>query len=103
VNVTQSVAAKPEIVSFGDVKMGSATEQTLTIESATPFKILSVKGTDEQLTVKVDKDAAQAVHTLVIAASPKATGGFTRSVEILTDNKDQPSIVVPITAKVVAK
>jgi hypothetical protein len=103
VNVTQPVAAKPEIVSFGDVKMGSAPQQTVTIESATPFKILSVKGTDEQLAVKVDKDAAQAVHTLVIAASPKATGGFTRTVEIVTDNKDQPSLVVPVTAKVVGK
>jgi hypothetical protein len=103
VNVVAPFAAKPEVVSFGDVKMGSAPEQTVTIQSATPFKILSVKGTDEQLTVKVDKDAAQAVHTLVIAANPKATGGFTRTVEIVTDNKDQPSVIVPVTAKVVGK
>src|SRR5438445_512518 len=43
VNVAVPVAAKPEQVSFGDVKMGSASEQTVTIQSATPFKILSVK------------------------------------------------------------
>ena len=98
VNVTAQFAAKPEVVSFGDVKMGSASEQTVTIQSATPFKILSVKGTDEQLSVKVDKDVAQAVHTVTIAASPRATGGFTRTVEIVTDNKEQPS--VPVTVKV---
>ena len=103
VNVVAPVAAKPEAVSFGNVKMGSSPEQKVTIQSATPFKILAVKGTDEQLTVKVDKDAAQAVHTVVIAASPKATGGFTRTVEIVTDNKDQPSMIVPVTAKVVEK
>lgn len=101
--VAPPVAAKPEAVSFGDVKMGTAPEQTLTIRSATPFKILSVKGTDDQLSVKVDADAAQAVHTLTFAATPKAAGGFTRTVEIVTDNKDQPSVVVPVTAKVVAK
>jgi hypothetical protein len=103
VNVVQPVAAKPETVSFGDVKMGSAPEQTVTIQSATPFKILSVKGTDEQLTVKIDRDAARAVHTVTIAASPKAAGGFTRTLEIVTDNKDQPSVIVPVTAKVVSK
>ena len=97
------VAAKPEVVSFGDVTMGSAPEQTVTIHSATPFRVLSVKGTDEQLSVKVDASEAQASHTLTIAASPKAAGGFTRTVEIVTDNKDQPSVIVPITAKVVAK
>jgi hypothetical protein len=103
VNVTAAFAAKPEVESFGNVRMGSPLEQTVTLQSATPFKILSVKGTDEQLTVKVDKDAAQAVHTLTIAASPRAAGGFTRTVEIVTDNKDQPSVIVPVTAKVVEK
>jgi hypothetical protein len=103
VNVTAAFAAKPEVVSFGNVKMGDASEQTVTIQSATPFKIISVKGTDEQLTVKVDKDAAQAVHTVTLAARPKATGGFTRNLEIVTDNKDQPSVIVPVTAKVVEK
>jgi hypothetical protein len=103
VNVVASVAAKPETVSFGNVKMGSAQEQTVTIQSTTPFKILAVKGADDQLTVKIDKDAAQAVHTVVIAANPKAAGGFTRTVEIVTDNKDQPSIIVPVTAKVVER
>jgi len=103
VNVVAPVAAKPEIVSFGDLKMGSATEQTLTIQATAPFKILAVKGADDQLTVKLDKDASQAVHTVVIAAVPKATGGFTRTVEFVTDNKDQPSIIVPVTAKVVEK
>ena len=98
-----AVAAKPEVVSFGDVRMGSSSEQTLTIQSGTPFKILSVKGADEQLSVKVNVDASQAVHTLTIAATPKATGGFTRTVEIVTDNADQPSVIVPVTAKVVAK
>ncbi len=103
VNVTAPVAVSPESVAFGSVKMGSATEKTVTIQSKTPFKILDVKGADDQLTVKVDKDAAQAVHTVTIAANPKATGGFTRTVEIVTDNKDQPTVIVQVTAKVVEK
>lgn len=103
VNVTVPVAVSPETVTFGNVKMGSATEKTVTIQSKTPFKILEVKGADDQIHVKVDKDAAQAVHTVTIAANPKATGGFTRKLEIVTDNKEQPTVIVPVTAKVTEK
>ncbi len=104
VNVSAPVAATPETISFGSVTMGKTTpEQKVTIQSATPFKILEVKGADAQLTVRVDTETAKAVHTVVIAASPTKTGGFKRTVEIVTDNKDQPSIIVPVTAKVVGK
>lgn len=103
VNVVAPVAVLPSAVSFGDVQMGSAPEQKVTIQSATPFKILGVKGADDQLSVSVDKDATQAVHTLTIAATPKSTGGFNRTVEILTDNKEQPTVIVQVTAKVVSK
>lgn len=104
VTVSAAVAALPETVSFGNVKMGDTTpEQKVTIQSSTPFKILEVKGADAQLTVKVDTETAKPVHTVVIAANPSAAGGFTRTVEIVTDNKDQPSVIVPVTAKVVSK
>ncbi len=103
VNVTAAVAASPGAVEFGSVKMGTASEQKVTIQSATPFKILEVKGADAQLKVTADTETAKAVHTVVIAANPAEAGGFSRSVEIITDNKDQPSIIVPVTAKVVGK
>jgi len=103
VNVVAAVAASPETVSFGNVIVGSATEQKLTIQSKTPFKILEVKGADDQVSVKVDTDVSQAVHTVVISAKPKAAGGLSGKLEIVTDNKDQPTIIVPLTGKVVEK
>ena len=50
-----------------------------------------------------EKSEASPTHTLTLAAYPKAAGGFTRTVEIVTDNKDQPKIIVPVTAKVLEK
>jgi hypothetical protein len=102
VNVVASLAASPETVSFGNVKLGSTPEQKLTLKSGTPFKILEVKGVDEQLKAVIQKTEASPVHTIILAANPKTMGGFTRTVEIITDNKDQPKIIVPVTAKVVA-
>ncbi len=101
VAVVAPLAASPSAVTFGDVPMGSRPEKTITIASKSPFKILQVKGADDLVTVKIDRDVAQASHTLTILMHPKAAGGVNRKVEIITDSKEQPKVVVPVTAKVV--
>ncbi len=101
VNLTPAVAVTPESAAFGNLPVGVPSERTITIQGTAPFKILEVKGTDEQLRVTVDRSATSATHTIVVAANPKSTGGFTRTVEIVTDSKEQPRLIIPVTAKVV--
>jgi len=101
--VPSSLAATPEVAAFGNVALGSTPEKKITLQSRAPFKILKVNGVDEQLKVVIEKSEASPVHTIILAANPKEMGGFTRRVEIITDNKDQPKIIVPVTAKVVNK
>jgi hypothetical protein len=103
VTVTASVAASPEAVSFGSVPLGTTPEKKVTLQGGAPFKILEIKGVDEQLKAVIEKSEASPVHTIVFAANPKSAGGFTRKVEIVTDSKEQPKIIVPVTAKVVAR
>jgi hypothetical protein len=103
VNVVTPVAVTPENAAFGNLPMGTATEKKLTLQSVTPFKILDVKGVDEQLKVVIEKNDASPVHTIILAANPKEPGGFKRTVEIITDNKEQPKIIIPVTAKVIEK
>lgn len=100
VTVAAPVAASPEAVQFGDVPLGNPAEKRVVLKGAAPFKILEVKGGDDQLGVKLDGDEAKAEHVITLSASPKAAGGFVRSVEIVTDNKDQPKLVIPVAAKV---
>jgi hypothetical protein len=100
VNVTSSVAASPEAVQFGDLSLGNTTEARVTLKSGKPFKILEVKGADDQLNVKVESQDAKPVHIITLSANPKLLGGFSRTVEIVTDNKEQPKVVIPVVAKV---
>jgi hypothetical protein len=102
VNVTAPVAASPEAVQFGNLALGNSTQTQVTLQSGTPFKILAVKGADDQLGVKVESNEAKPVHVITFSASPKLQGGFARNVEITTDNKEQPKVVIPVAAKVVA-
>ena len=44
---------------------------------------------------------AKPIHVITLSANPKLLGGFVRNVEIVTDNKEQPKVVIPVAAKVV--
>ncbi|HJZ57889.1 MAG TPA: DUF1573 domain-containing protein, partial [Gemmataceae bacterium] len=101
VNITPTVAVSPDTVQLGEVNIGASVEKQVVIQSGTPFKILEVKGNDEQLGIKVDSQEAKAVHTITVSANPKLAGAFSRSLEIVTDNAEQPKVIVPVVAKVV--
>ncbi|HSQ57157.1 MAG TPA: DUF1573 domain-containing protein [Gemmata sp.] len=104
VNVNkQQAAIRLGNAALGTVPVGVETEKRITIEGKTPFKILEVKGADEQLKVVVSESEARQKHTIVLAANPQTVGGFSRNVELVTDSKEQPKLIIPVTAKVVAK
>jgi hypothetical protein len=101
VNVVAPVAVSPESVRFGDLALGNPAEQRLIMQATAPFKIVRVNGTDEQIAVQVDTAESKPIHVLTLSVSPKLIGMFARNVEILTDHQEQPSVHVPVTAKVV--
>src|SRR5207244_3596696 len=76
-------------------------EKRVTIQSGTPFKILEVKGDDAQLGVKVETPDARPVQVITVSLKPTQAGTFSRSLELRTDNKEQPTVIVPVVAKVV--
>jgi Protein of unknown function (DUF1573) len=102
VNV-EAAAITSESAALGNLPLGVETEKKIKLQGGKPFKILEVKGADEQLKVVVNKNDASETHTIVLAANPKTVGGFTRTVEIVTDSKEQPKLIIPVTAKVVEK
>jgi len=100
VNVAAPVAVSPESVAFGDLALGTPAEKRVVVQGIAPFKIIQVKGTDEEVKVTVDSVDAKPVHVITLSLNPKLVGGFARDVEIITDSKEQPSVVVPVSAKV---
>jgi hypothetical protein len=101
VTVSPPVTVSPSALEFGDMPLGTPGEKRVVIQSGTPFRILEVKGADEQVVVKVENPDARPVHVVTVSASPRILGGFDRTIEVLTDNPDQPRVVIPVAAKVV--
>jgi len=101
VNVVAALAARPDAVQLGNVKLGKAAEQRVIVQASQPFKVVKVNGTDDQVVVTLDSEEARPIHVLTLSVNPKLVGGFNRTVEIMTDSKEQPMLAVPVTAKVV--
>jgi len=98
--VSSPIAAEPGELKFGDVKVDadSAPRQIL-LQGQTPFKVLEVKGTDGKVvTVKPVTDGSRATHILNVNLKPDEVGDFLRQIEIITDSKEMPSVIVPVSA-----
>jgi hypothetical protein len=99
VNVVAPIAANPEAVRFGDVKVGEAVEKSLIVQGSEQFKVVEVKGGDDALKVSVASQDARPVHILKVELTAKSAGELTRTLEVVTDSKEQPTVAVPVTAK----
>lgn len=101
VNVVAPIAINPEGVKFGEIKVGEKSEQKVILQGSQPFKVLKIKGAEGEIDVAPVAEGARPVHILKLSLNPKTAGDFSKSVEIVTDHAEQPTVVVPLTAKVV--
>ncbi len=103
VNVVAPISVSTEQVQLGDIPLGGPVEHRVIIQSSSPFKVLDVTGTDEQVAVKPDTTEAKPVHVLTLSATPKILGAFAKTVEVMTDNQEQPKISLAVVGKVISK
>lgn len=101
VNVTTAIAVTPEEVKVGEVKAGSTLESKLMLQGSQAFKILEVKGGDDEVSAKAESGESRALHTLLFAIKPTKAGDLNKSFEVLTDHKEMPKVTIPFSAKVV--
>jgi len=102
VEVEPLITANPGAVQMGEAAVGKPTEKSIILRSSKPFKILDVKGTDEQLSVKKDNDMGDAkdVHVLTFVYKPSAAGNLHRTVKVVTDLQNDGVVELPAFAKV---
>jgi hypothetical protein len=100
VTVVAPLAANPDAVSLSDLKVGDSIEHRVVIRGNQAFKVLEVKGGDDVVKVKPASDEALPVHVLTILVSPKAAGELARTLEIVTDHKEQARLSLPFRAVV---
>lgn len=96
-----SIAVSPSEVSFGDVTSGKTpSTQQVMLTGAEPFKILEVKVSDGAVTVTQVTEGARAAHVLKVNVAAEIEGAVKQTIEIVTDSKTQPKLIVNVSALV---
>jgi Protein of unknown function (DUF1573) len=100
VNVVAPIAVNPELVGFGTIAEGVASEQKVILQGSQAFKIVEVKGADAELEIGPAGPAARPVHILKLTLTAKKAGDWAKKIEIITDHEEQKTLTIPLTAKV---
>lgn len=100
VNVVPAISVSPEALKFGALPMGDAKSFDVTVQGLQPFKVLEVKGGDDKVSVTPKTEGARHQHTLKVDVKAAAAGDLTREIQILTDSKDMPTVILPVSYSV---
>lgn len=86
VEVESPLTISPPLLVLGGVKAGSESEKKVIVRGVAPFRIMAVKGTGAEVTVRHDAERRE-VHVLTIKARPTKEGKLARSLQVVTDLK----------------
>jgi len=97
VNVVNPIDMKPESITFGNAVTATASDTNLMLTASQPFKILEIKGTDDELIIAKLGEVSRPVHILKLTYTAKKPGNIQKTLEIVTDHPEQKTIRVPVT------
>jgi len=101
VEIESALSVSPSNVTLGGVKTGSEAERRIIVRGLQPFKITSVKGTDNQLSVQDNDEDSKQVHVLTVKLKADNPGEWNRTLRILTDLKEDGEIDVEAKVQIV--
>ena len=91
----------PTTVGLGEVRAGKLAERKVIVRGVRPFRILSVAGTDKELSVRDSTSDSKTVHVLTVTLQPQHAGEMQRVLRVLTDLKGEEAIEFLAVAQVV--
>lgn len=100
VNVENAIKAFPDAVKLGTLPVGDSKSLEVSLSGLEKFKVLEVKGGDDAVTVTPTTDGARVSHTLKLSVKAAAAGDTAREIRIVTDSKDMPTVVLPVSYSV---
>jgi hypothetical protein len=103
VEIESALTLSPPAVVLGQVQIGGEVERRLILKGVKPFKISSIKGTDEQIAVKDNNPDSKQVHVLTVTLKGAKVGEINRKLQIITDLTEDGRIEFQATGQVVAK
>ncbi|NBO91841.1 MAG: DUF1573 domain-containing protein [Planctomycetia bacterium] len=97
VEIQPPLVATPPILALGAIKSGVEAGGKVIVRGTAPFKILSIKGAGDGVSVAHDNTSRE-IHILNVKAIPGKAGKVLRAITVVTDLKSNNEVVVSIDA-----
>jgi Protein of unknown function (DUF1573) len=101
VEIEAPLTVSPMTVGLGEVKAGKIAERKVIVRGVQAFRILSVRGTDKELSVHDSTTESKTVHVLTVTVQAQQPGELLRSLRVVTDLKEEETIEFSASARVV--
>lgn len=99
VEIQPALTVTPSLLALGSIKATQESSGRVIVRGTTPFKILSIKGQGEGVSVAHD-DAAKELHILTIKGTPAKAGKWNRKLTVVTDLKEDAEVEIALDADV---
>ncbi len=100
VNVVPAISSNPGTLKLGSIPMGGEETRDVLLTGLQPFKVLKVTGGDDKVVASTQTEGARSQHTIKVSIKTGAAGDIIRELKILTDSKDMPTLILPVSATV---
>ena len=99
VEIQPALTVSPALLPLGSVSVNQEAKGRVIVRGTQPFKILSVKGQGEDLSITYDA-VAKELHILTIKAMPAKAGKWSRKLTVVTDLKEDAEVDLMLEADV---
>jgi hypothetical protein len=100
VDIAPALRLSSPVLSFGGVKPGETVEKRVMVQSAQPFRITRIEGTDELVSAVSGGAEAKPVQLIVVGIKATQHGELTRKLKIVTDLASDNVVELPIQATI---
>jgi hypothetical protein len=96
--VQAALTVSPGVINFGKVKVGAPATQKVQVRGQRPFRVLTVDGVGDGVTVELPREAAQN-HILTFRCDASKEGEIRRQVVIRTDLDGNAAVTLSLEAR----
>jgi hypothetical protein len=92
VEVQTALSVSPPSALLGEVKSGETAERKVVVRGSKPFRIIGVRGTDNQIAIQDSAGEAKPVHVLTVKFKAAKAGEQTWNIHVYTDMKEDAEV-----------
>lgn len=101
VEIEPNLTISPATLDLGSIKLGSQNEGKVIVRGVQPFRIVQIRGTNNQVSVRDLTPDSKTMHILGVTLNPAKAGSLNQGLRVLTDLKDEGEISFQAKARIV--